>query len=35
LREDSTMGAYYDIEAEIASAITNYLALDMAEVVDL
>ena len=35
LREDSTMGAYYDIEAEIANAITNYLALDMAEVVDL
>lgn len=35
LREDSTMGAYYDIEAEIASAITNYLALDKAEVVDL
>ena len=29
------MGAYYDIEAEIASAITGFLALDMAEVVDL
>ena len=35
LREDSTAGAYYDIEAEVAAAITNYLALNMAEVVDL
>lgn len=35
LREDSTMGAYYETEAEIASAITGFLKLNMAEVVDL
>lgn len=27
------MGVYYDIEPEIAGAITNYLALGVAEVV--
>ncbi len=35
LRDDSTLGAYYETESEIASAITGYLKLDMAEVVDL
>ena len=29
------MGVYYDIEPEIAGAITNYLALGVAEVVNL
>jgi hypothetical protein len=35
LREDSTMGAYYETEAQIASAITDFLKLNMADVVDL
>jgi len=35
LREDSTMGAYFETENEIASTITGFLELGKADVVDL
>jgi len=35
LREDSTMGAYYETENQIASEITSFLELGKADMVDL
>lgn len=35
LREDSPVGSYYETETQIAGAISGYLALDVAQLVDL